>query len=221
MIFNTSQAGLSLTHILACWKSCVRIEILFSCQYNVLLKNILEAVNNNMHIRKWLENPRIHKPHRCFWTAVKWCICIKIKFQFLHMIFNIQQRTVKLKLKHETCWKSCEWSRRKKEQLTFWKAFGTAEMGSFEAKPNRPANDRPCNTTILRCVFCRVSKRFSIVLIYCCFFLPQNRFNRISKGLRNNEIICKTARGKYRLSKTTINALILQGGTPNEWVKKW
>ena len=46
--------------IVVCRKLCVRTEILFWCKYAIwqLLKNILEVVNNDVHVRKWLGKPR-------------------------------------------------------------------------------------------------------------------------------------------------------------------
>ena len=58
MIFNTSQAWLSLTVLCdVCWKLCVRIENSLWCKwltFRQLLKNKLKAANNDVYIRKWL-----------------------------------------------------------------------------------------------------------------------------------------------------------------------
>ena len=44
-----------------------------------------------------LENPLFHRLQDDFFsTAVTWSICTTMKCQFLHMIFNTSQRTVKL-----------------------------------------------------------------------------------------------------------------------------
>ena len=130
-------------------------------------------------------------PPRCFSTAVKWCICFIMKFQFLNMIFNTSKRTIKLKpaidvLKIMLCW--CV-------EIKNYDTGFSSSLSNVNILIHRVRHVNPhrCDTSfpsqvIFNCfsmIFNTTQAGFSLTVLYMCYKIMCWNWNFILKKIHN------------------------------------